>query len=157
MGGIEIVALTDVVVRNAKPGPKPYKMGDSHGLFLLVQPSGGKLWRLRYRVDGREKKLAIGPYPEIGLGEARRWRDAAREAMVAVRRIERKAKLESARRTLQLVGSMFRYAVATARLKSDPTRDMKGALTSPTVTHCGAVIDPAGVGELLRSVDGYEG
>ena len=234
MEGIEIVALTDVAVRNAKPGPKPYKMGDSHGLFLLVQPSGGKLWRLKYRVDGREKKLAIGPYPEIGLGEARRRRDAAREAMVAgkdparekqrdkvrakleaentfaaitaefcekrkrdgqrawapatakrceyllsilcgsignipiadiepadvllaVRRIEGKGKLESARRTLQLAGSVFRYAVATARLKSDPTRDLKGALTSPTVTHYGAIIDPAQVGELLRSIDGYEG
>lgn len=234
MEGTEIVALTDVAVRNAKPGPKPYKLGDSHGLFLLVQPTGGKLWRLKYRVDGREKKLAIGTYPEIGLGEARRRRDEAREAMaagkdparekqrdkvraklnaentfaaitaefcekrkrdgqrawapatakrceyllsvlcgsignmpiaeiepadvlVAVRRIEGKGKLESARRTLQLAGSVFRYAVATARLKSDPTRDLKGALTSPTVTHYGAVIDPAGVGELLRSIDGYEG
>lgn len=234
MEGIEIVALTDVAVRNAKPGPKPYKMGDSHGLFLLVQPTGGKLWRFKYRVDGREKKLAIGPYPEIGLGEARRRRDEAREAMaagkdparekqrdkvrakveaentfaaitaefcekrkrdgqrawapatakrceyllsilrgsignmpiaeiepadvlVAVRRIEGKGKLESARRTLQLAGSVFRYAVATARLKSDPTRDLKGALTSPTVTHYGAIIDPAGVGELLRSIDGYDG
>lgn len=234
MEGIEIVALTDVAVRNAKPSPKPYKLGDSHGLFLLVQPTGGKLWRLKYRVDGREKKLAIGTYPEIGLGEARRRRDEAREAMaagkdparekqrdkirakldaentfaaitaeycekrkrdgqrawapatakrceyllsilcgsignmpiaeiepadvlVAVRRIEGKGKLESARRTLQLAGSVFRYAVATARLKSDPTRDLKGALTSPTVTHYGAVIDPAGVGELLRSIDGYEG
>ena len=41
MEGVEIVALTDVVVRNAKPGPKPYKLGDSHGLFLLVQPPAG--------------------------------------------------------------------------------------------------------------------
>lgn len=53
-------------------------MGDSHGLFLLVQPTGGKLWRFKCRED---KKLAIGPYPEIGLGEARRRRDEAREAM----------------------------------------------------------------------------
>jgi len=44
------VALTDVAVRNARPGPKPYKMGGSHGLFLLVQPTGGKLWRFKYRV-----------------------------------------------------------------------------------------------------------
>jgi len=189
MEGIEIVALTDVAVRNAKPGTKPYKMGDSHGLFLLVQPTGGKLWRFKFRVDGREKKLAIGPYPEIGLGEARRRRDGQRawapatakrceyllsilcgsignmpiseiepaDVLVAVRRIEGKGNLESARRTLQLAGSVFRFAVATARLKSDPTRDLKGALTSPTVTHYGAVIDPAGVGELLRSIDGYEG
>ena len=83
MEGIEIVALTDVAVRNAKPGPKPYKTGDSHDLFLLVQPTGGKLWRFTYRVDGREKKPAIGRYRKIGLGEARRRRDEAREAMAA--------------------------------------------------------------------------
>ena len=55
------MALTDVAIRSAKPLEKPYKMGDAGGLFLLVQPSGGKLWRLKYRLDGREKKLAIGP------------------------------------------------------------------------------------------------
>lgn len=55
--------LTDTAVRNAKPKGKPYKLGDSGGLFLLVQPSGGKLWRLKYRLEGREKKLGIGVYP----------------------------------------------------------------------------------------------
>lgn len=53
------MALTDVAIKNAKAREKPYKMGDAGGLFLLVQPSGGKLWRLKYRVDGREKKLGI--------------------------------------------------------------------------------------------------
>lgn len=57
------MALTDTAIRNAKPREKPYKMGDSGGLFLLVQPSGGKLWRLKYRVDGKEKKLGLGTYP----------------------------------------------------------------------------------------------
>ena len=47
------MALTDVAIKNAKPRAKPYKLGDGGGLFLLVQPSGGKLWRLKYRVDGR--------------------------------------------------------------------------------------------------------
>jgi len=51
------MALT---VRNAKPKEKPYKLGDTGGLFLLVQPTGGKLWRLKYRTDGKEKKLALG-------------------------------------------------------------------------------------------------
>ena len=59
-GGHEIVehrimALSDTAIRNAKPKEKPYKIGDSLGLFLLVRPSGGKLWRLKYRIDGREK------------------------------------------------------------------------------------------------------
>ena len=57
----------------------------------------------------------------------------------AVRRIERKGQLESARRTLQLAGAVFRYAVATARIPSDPTRDLRGALTTSTVTHYGAM------------------
>ncbi len=77
-----IMPLTDVAVRNAKPRPKPYKLGDSHGLFLLVQPSGGRLWRLKYRLDGHEKKLALGIYPEVGLAEARR-RSAAQKARSA--------------------------------------------------------------------------
>jgi hypothetical protein len=77
--------------------------------------------------------------------------------LIAVRKIERKGQLESARRTLQLAGAVFRYAVATARLASDPTRDLRGALTAPTVTHYGAIIDPVRVGELLRAIDGYEG
>lgn len=70
--------LTDTAVRTAKPRAKAYKMGDAQGLFLLVQPAGGKWWRLKYRVDRREKMLAIGTYPEIGLSEARKRRDAAR-------------------------------------------------------------------------------
>jgi integrase len=79
------------------------------------------------------------------------------DVLAAVRKIETKGNLESARRTLQLAGMVFRYAVATARLRSDPTRDLRGALTAPTVTHCGAITDAKGAGELLRSIDGYEG
>jgi len=81
--GAIAMALTDVAIKNAKPRVKPYKMGDAGGLFLLVQPSGGKLWRLKYRVDGREKKLGIGTYPEISLAEARKRRDDARELIAA--------------------------------------------------------------------------
>ena len=73
------MALTDVAIRHAKPGTKAVKLTDGGGMFLLVTPAGGKLWRLKYRIDGREKLLAIGAYPEIGLGEARRRREEARE------------------------------------------------------------------------------
>jgi hypothetical protein len=81
--------LTDVAIRNAKPREKPYKIGDTLGLFLLVQPSGGKLWRVKYRIDGKEKKLAIGIYPQVGLAEARRRRDAARELESVSLRLKR--------------------------------------------------------------------
>lgn len=228
------MALTDITVRNAKPGAKDYKLADAAGLYLLVTPAGGKLWRLKFRIDGKERKLALGRYPDISLSEARKRRDAAREqvalgndparekqrkkvqaqlsgqntfagiadeycekrkrdgqkawapstaircefllsrlsasigrlpiaeiepadVLAAVRKIESRGKLESARRTLQLASAVFRYAVATARLASDPTRDLKGALTSPTVTHYGALTEPKRVGELLRAIDEYDG
>jgi len=78
--------LTDAAVRNAKSRAKPYKMSDSAGLYLQVQPNGSKLWRLKYRYLGTEKKLSIGPYPEIGLAEARRRRDASREQLYSFAR-----------------------------------------------------------------------
>ena len=72
------MALTDAAVRNAKPAQKPVKMFDERGLFLLVQPSGGKLWRLKYRFLGKEKKLSLGRYPDVTLKMARERRDEAR-------------------------------------------------------------------------------
>ncbi len=70
--------LTDTKIRNAKHGVKPIKKGDERGLFLLLQPSGGKLWRLKYRFAGSERKLSLGVYPDVSLKEARRRRDEAR-------------------------------------------------------------------------------
>lgn len=73
------MALTDVAVKSAKPTDKDYKLGDSLGLYLFVTKSGGKLWRLKYRVDGKEKTLSFGSYPEITLLDARTKRDEARK------------------------------------------------------------------------------
>lgn len=75
------MALTDTAIRNAKPRDKPYKVADSQGLYLLVNPRGSKLWRVKYRMNGVERKLALGPYPEITLAEARSARDAARRQL----------------------------------------------------------------------------
>jgi hypothetical protein len=77
------MALTDVAIRGAKAKDKPYKLGDADGLFLLVQHSGGKLWRFKYRWLGKEKKLTIGKYPEVSLSEARKRRDEARKLLAA--------------------------------------------------------------------------
>ncbi|HVR91463.1 MAG TPA: integrase arm-type DNA-binding domain-containing protein [Novosphingobium sp.] len=225
------MALTDVAIRAAKAKAKPYKLGDALGLFLLVQPSGGKLWRLKYRVAGAEKKLTLGTYPETSLSEARDKRDRARKmiadgadpaierqrekirakisadntfATVAaeyiekrkrdgwaqvtaaknefllarlspgigrlpiaeivptdilplLRKIEARGNFETARRTLQFASSVFRYGVATARIPSDPTRDLRGALTAPNTKPHAAIIDAKLVGKLLRAIDGYDG
>ena len=73
--------LTDVTIRNARPGDKPVRMFDGGGLYLEVSPAGGKLWRLKYRIDGKEKRLALGAYPEVGLKDARARRDEARKLL----------------------------------------------------------------------------
>ncbi len=225
------MALTDLAIRRAKPAAKPFKMGDAGGLYLLVTPAGGKLWRLKFRVAGKEKLLSLGGWPEVSLAVARKERDKAREALATgadparekqqakhrakvsanntfgeiaqefidkrrregmsastadkseyyisrmgptiarmpiaelaaadllavLRRIEAKGNYETARRVLQLAGRVFRYAVATARLASDPTRDLRGALTAPQPKHYGAIIEAKRAGELLRAIDGYEG
>jgi len=70
--------LTDTRVKSAKPGEKDYKLSDEKGLFLLVAKTGHKRWRLKYRIDGKEKLLAIGVYPSVTLAQAREQRDTAR-------------------------------------------------------------------------------
>jgi len=75
------MALTDIALRSAKPRPKPYKLGDAHGLYALVQPNGSVLWRLKYRVAGKEKKLSIGAYPNLTLSEARKAAASARKRL----------------------------------------------------------------------------
>ena len=78
-----LVTLSDTKVRNAKSGPEAYKMADGHGLFLLVQTTGGKLWRWKYRFDGKEKLMSFGPYPDITLAQARELHAAARHLLAS--------------------------------------------------------------------------
>jgi hypothetical protein len=75
--------LTDAKVRNAKPAPKQFKLPDGRGLFLIVAPSGGKWWRLRYRFGGKEKMLSLGTYPDVSLSQAREKRNEARKQIAA--------------------------------------------------------------------------
>jgi len=77
------MSLTDTAVRNAKPLAKPFKLADGGGLFLLVQPTGGKWWRYKYRFLGKEKLLALGSYPDVSLAQAREHHAQARKALAA--------------------------------------------------------------------------
>lgn len=78
------MALTDSSIRSLKPRDKAYKVADEKGLYLLVTPAGGKLWKLKFRnAVGTEKKLSLGSYPELGLKDARRLRDEARSTLVS--------------------------------------------------------------------------
>jgi len=73
--------LTDVAVRNAKPKEKPFKLADERALYLLVMPTGGKLWRLDYRFGDRRKTISLGSYPDVSLARAREKRDEARRLL----------------------------------------------------------------------------
>ena len=73
--------LTDAAARQAKPGTSPTKLSDGHGLYLLVNPSGSKLWRWKYRHLGKEKLMPLGQYPLVTLAQARQARDDARRLL----------------------------------------------------------------------------
>lgn len=75
--------LTVKQIDAARPAEKPYRLADAGGLFLYVPPSGKKVWRMRYRFDGKEKTLVIGPYPEISLTEARAKQSEAKMKLLA--------------------------------------------------------------------------
>jgi hypothetical protein len=72
------MALTDVAIRALQPRDRVYKCADARGLYLEVHPSGSKLWRYKYRHLGKDKRIALGRYPDVGLGDARRKCDEAR-------------------------------------------------------------------------------
>lgn len=225
------MALTDVAVRNAKTWNKEYKLADGGGLYLLVTPAGGRLWRFKFRLHGVEKKLSLGRYPDVSLSQARKLRDAAREAVGAgndpaaakrrqriaakvavattfgavaleyIEKTEREGRatvtveklqwlrewllpsighrpvdqvephellavlkqqeaagnLETAKRTRAFASRVFRYAVATARAKTDPAALLLGAVAAPKPKHFAAIMDAKRVGELLRAIDVYGG
>jgi integrase len=225
------MALSDAAIRAAKPTGKPFKLYDGGGLYLIVKPSGGKLWRLKYHYLGKEQVLSLGPYPDVGLKSARTGRDKARkliasgknpafekkraavaasvgaantflaiaeelivkrereglktittgkarwllsllepdlgrrpiaeiepfELLAVLKKVEASGRLETAKRLLAFAGRVFRYGVATTRAKRDIAADLRGALIAPTVKNHAAIVDPMGVGALLRAIDGFNG
>lgn len=223
--------LTAIQIQKAKARDKLFKLSDGQGLQLHIFPNESKLWRLAYRFDGKQKLLALGAFPEVGLKDAREAKERAKKllavgidpnqqkrldkilmasvradtfegiaAELVVRKqkearsektitklewllrlaneelgnrpiteikppeilnilkaIEDKGNYETATRLRSTISEVFRLAVASGRAESDPTRDLKGALVTPTVVPRAAIIDSRGFGGLLRAIDGYEG
>ena len=75
--------LNNRAVDNAKPREKKWKLADGGGLHLLIHPNGGKYWRFKYRLDGKEQEMALGVYPEVSLKLARQRHQAAREMLAS--------------------------------------------------------------------------
>ena len=103
--------LSDTAIRAAKPKAAQYKLFDEGGLLMIVKPGGGKLWRLKYRVAGKEQQLSLGRYPEVALKEARERRDAARKLLAAgkdpseERRLSAMAKAVTAANTFRSIAN----------------------------------------------------
>ncbi|NPE55966.1 tyrosine-type recombinase/integrase, partial [Dickeya dadantii] len=75
------MSLNDSKIRNLKPSAKPFKVSDSHGLYLLVNPGGSRLWYLKYRINRKESRLGLGTYPDVSLADARQQRDGIRKLL----------------------------------------------------------------------------
>lgn len=103
------MSLTHVKIAAAKPQEKPYKLADAQQLYLVIQPSGAKLWRLNYRHAGRQKTLHLGPWPALGIADARAKRDEVRakvangEDPAAAKRIERLTAIVNAANSFEAV------------------------------------------------------
>jgi len=105
--------LTDTMIKNLKPREKPYKKSDFGGLYVEVQPSGSRLWRLKYRFEGKEKRLSFGRYPAVSLLAARRLRDEAKEALAqgndpgVLKQEAKEARRETHGQTFERIGRSF--------------------------------------------------
>ena len=75
------MSLSDAKIRSIKPSGKPFKLTDSHGLSLLVNPGGSRLWYLKYRFNRKESRIALGAYPQVSLSDARQQRDGIRKLL----------------------------------------------------------------------------
>lgn len=75
------MSLTNTKIRTLKPSDKPFKVSDSHGLYLLVKPGGSRHWYLKYRINGKESRIALGAYPAISLSDARQQREGIRKML----------------------------------------------------------------------------
>lgn len=101
------MALSEMTVKGAKPKDRAYKISDERGLFLLVKPNGAKYWRFRYAFGGKEKMLACGVYPEVGLKAAREMRDVARAQVrngqdpCVIRRLDKLKRFVSSENTFE--------------------------------------------------------
>jgi integrase len=103
------------------------------------------------------KKRWLLDFAFPAFGDRRVAEITARELLALLRQIEGRGLYETARRLRSTCGMVFRYAIATGRAERDPSMDLRGALTTPQVSHRSTIVDPLGIGALLRAIDGFDG
>jgi len=123
--------LTDIAIKSAKPKDKPYKLSDGGGLYLEVAPSGGKWWRYKYRFGGKEQRLSLGTYPDVGLKEVR-TRHAAERQKIAdginpaeTRKAEKLTRKISAANSFEVVAREWAVSYFTNKSASHHERTMR--------------------------------
>lgn len=155
--------LTDVKIRQAKPGASPIKLTDSGGLFLEVRPSGSKLWRYRYRIGKKENIYAIGAYPDVSLADARAERDVARGHVKAgrhpshVRQTEKAKQLAENRNTFKAVAEDWiekRLAKRTEKYRDQIRRAFESNVYPVIGRLPMREITAAHILEIMRRMDG---
>ncbi len=158
------MTLTDTICRSAKAADKPRKLSDSGGLHLFVSPTGGRLWRMAYRFDGKQKQLSFGAYPAVSLKDARTRRDEAKVLLAAgfdpaaQRKQERVESDALSKHTFRVLGTEY-LAKLEAEGRADSTvSSAKWLLEDFAYPALGdrpiAQIKPAEVLELLKKVEG---
>ncbi len=123
------MALTDLAIKRALPGPKIVKLSDGGGLQLWITPDGAKRWRIAYRFGGAQKTLAVGVYPEIGLKDARDARDAARKTLALGEDPLEAKKATKAVTIAKAEASANTFAAVAGELMEKKRRDGKAAAT----------------------------
>ena len=156
------MALTHFDIKNAKPAEKPYKLFDGGGLYLLVQPSGNKFWRLKYRFLGTERVLSFGAYPLFSLAEMRAKRDEAKKLIASgtdpnvKKKLDRIAAETAAQNTFSLIADEFLANMiakgASAATITKNTWLLKD-IAAPIANRPIAEITPAEILDLLKRVE----
>jgi len=124
-----IAPLSDVQVKNAKPQEKDYKLMDGFGLFLLITPTNGKLWRFDYRFGDKRKMLALGAYPAVTLAEARQRREEAKKLLAngidpgAMKKTLKSTGKELAANTFEVIARQWHLKFSSAGKWSPPHAD----------------------------------
>jgi integrase len=142
------MALSDSAIRKAKPADKPLRLFDGGGLYLEISPSGGKLRRLKYRFAGKEKRLALGIYPNVSLAEAREARGDARRLLAQEidpgehRKEQRTAKADRATNSFEAVAILNDLHALTGRRRyvfpgRDPKKPMSDAAVNAALIRMG--------------------
>ena len=156
------MSLSHFDLKNTKPADKPYKISDGGGLFILVQPNGSMLWRMKYQFVGIERLLSFGAYPSVSLADARTKRDEARKLIAAgtdpsvQKKLDRLAAETAARSTFGVVAAEYLAnleAVGSAPTTLKRNRWFLEEIAKPIANRPIAEITPAELLDLLKHIE----